>query len=367
MHILFTIIVFLILVFILVLVHELGHFCLAKLCGIKVLRFSIGFGKPLWKTCDKQGTEYALAPIPLGGYVKLLDSREVPVPIAELTQAFDQRPLYQRFIVVLAGPLFNVIAAVLAFWIVFTVGITYVKPIVAGVTPQSPAALAGMQPGEQILAIDNRLTRHWAAVSMALVTHYGEKGLLSVTVLEPGPNPQIRQLKLNLQSWHLDVLKPNPISSLGIKPYMLPPKQQWPVHLLQIRKENLLTAFASAWQETYYFSEFNFIVLYKMLIGIISWHSLGGPLSIMQAAVLAAQQGFIVALNFLALLSISIAIINILPIPGLDGAQLIYQLIELIRGRPVSLAVQVLAFRLGLIILVLFMLQVVLNDLQRLG
>lgn len=355
----------------LVLVHELGHFFVAKLCGVKVQRFSIGFGKPLWSWYDKQGTEYALAPLPFGGYVKLLDGREGPVESADFPFAFDQRPLYQRFAIVVAGPLFNILFAVLAFWVVFSLGIVYVKPIVGAVVPGSPAAQVHIQPGDEVIAIGKQKTMHWAAVAMALVLHYGEQEPLVVTIKKP--TAETEKVPLDLRNWSLNPLRPNPIESIGIKPYVPTKKgvaiakmSEWAPNLLEQRHYSLFPAFTAAVAETYGFIVFNLVILYKMLTGVISLQSLGGPFSIVQVAVLAAEQGLVIYLNFLALLSISIAIINLLPIPGLDGAQLLYQLYELIFRRPVPMAVQLLAFRLGLIILLLVMAQALVNDLLRL-
>ena len=150
MHILLGTLLFLSVIFILVLVHELGHFLVARWFGIKVQRFSIGFGKPFWRVYDRKGTEYALAPIPLGGYVKLLDSREETVAVEDLPFAFDGRPLHQRFLVLIAGSVFNLIFAVLAFWVVFMAGILYLKPIIGTVALGSIAAQAGVQPGGSV-------------------------------------------------------------------------------------------------------------------------------------------------------------------------------------------------------------------------
>lgn len=370
LSIVLAILTFLSVVIIIVVVHEFGHFSVAKFFGMKVQRFSIGFGKPLWSFFDKEGTEYALAPIPLGGYVKLVDTREGEVAPEDLPYAFDQRPLYQRFLVVLAGPLFNFIFAIICFWAVLSIGVTTVKPIVGTVIADSPAAKAGVKPGEQIIAVNGRETFHWAAVSMALVRHYGEKGFLNLTVKEPEQTEvKTSEVHLDLQNWKLDALKPNPLEGLGIKPYIpnnkVDGKLKWPKELLQERSYPLFPALIHAVSETYNFITFNFIILSKMITGVISWRGIGGPLTIMEAAAIAAKQGFVIYVNFLALLSISIGILNLLPIPGLDGGQIFFQLIELLRGKPVSVRVQLLVFRLGIIILLLIMVQAIVNDLLR--
>ncbi len=375
LNILFSILVFISVVLILVTIHELGHFSVAKFFGIRVQRFSVGFGKPFFKLYDKTGTEYVLAPIPLGGYVKLLDSREEETALApeELPYAFDHRPLYQRFAVLIAGPLFNVFFAIIGFWLVLSIGIVTVKPIVGTVLPNSPAAKAGVHSGDQLLAIGTQKTSNWSAVGLSLILHYGEKGTLVVSV-QPTTLPMqpARTLQLDLSTWRLNDLKPDPLNSLGIVPYVpekilkdTSGKAQWPPEMIQTVHYSPLQAFLPAVKETYAFASFNLIILYKMLTGVISWKGLGGPISIMQAAGIAAQQGGVIYLNFLAFLSISIAIINLLPIPGLDGSQIFYQLIELIRRRPVSMEAQMLAFRIGFIIFLLLVVQVFVNDLLR--
>lgn len=375
LNILFSLLIFISVVLILVTFHELGHFSVAKLFGIKVQRFSVGFGKPFFRFYDKTGTEYALAPIPLGGYVKLLDSREEESSLTaqELSQAFDHRPLYQRFAVLIAGPLFNVFFAILGFWMVLTIGIVTVKPIIGSVLPNSSAARAGVQPGDQLIAIDNQKTSSWSAVSLSLIMHYGEKGALTIAVQTSSqPKTPVRVLHLDLANWHLDALKPDPLTSLGIVPYVpafivhdTSGKAQWPPEMLQQIHYSPLHAFVPAIKETYTFASFNLIILYKMITGVVSWRGLGGPISIMQAAGIAAEQGGVIYLNFLAFLSISIAVINLLPIPGLDGSQIMYQLIELIIRRPVSIEAQLLAFRIGFIIFLFLIVQVFINDILR--
>lgn len=271
-----------------------------------------------------------------------------------------------------AGPAFNLIFALLMFWIVFTAGIVYVKPVIGAVLPSSAAALAGIQSKDEIVAIDGQVTSHWSDVAMLLVRHYGDKGKLAITVRE-NQNQILRDTTvfLDLETWRLNALSPQPLQSLGIVPYHPATKKPdgtyaWQSTDLQKAKYPFYRAWYPALQQEIQFISFNFIVLYKMLTGVISWQSLGGPLTIFKATVLVAGQGFIIYLNFLGLLSIGIGIINLLPIPGLDGAQIVYNLIELIGGKPVPISVQILAFRLGLIILLLLMFQATLNDILRL-
>lgn len=371
MNLLFALFSFLLAIFVLVTVHEYGHFIFAKFFKIRVDRFSVGFGKALWKRKSKSGTEYVIAAIPLGGYVKLLDTREQKVDSKDFPEAFDKRSFYQKFIVLAAGPFFNFLLAFLAFWVVFVAGIVYVKPIVGQVVSGSISAVAGIKPGDQILAIDDRLTQNWPQVAMALVTHYGEKGKMKITISDM-QGVKTHVVNVDLSQWHLNALKPNPLLSLGIIPHQFKKDSENQIKKIKISsamlheiRYPLFSAFNAAWQQVAAFTTFNMTILYKMLTGVISWQSLGGPLTILEASAAAAGQGMIIYTYFLGLLSISIAIINLVPIPGLDGAQMLYTLIEAIRRKPISVRTQVLLFRLGMILILVFMMQVMLNDLLR--
>jgi regulator of sigma E protease len=371
--ILFAIFSFLLTIFIVAGVHEFGHFVLARIFKIRVIRFSIGFGKVLWRTYDKRGTEYAISLFPIGGYVKLLDSREDTVVASELGDTFDGRPIYQRFCVLIAGPVFNFILAVLAFWIIFIHGVVYIKPIVGQVVVESLAAQAGIKPQDEIVAVNKHNTITWTAVAMDLIRHYGDTEDLIITTRSSSQQMLNKHtLKVNPLNWHLDALKPDILQSIGIEPYVptalnKKDKIEWPATMLESTHYNVISALPKAIEETSYFISFNIIILYKMITGVISWHGLSGPVGIFKAASGAARQGFIIYLNFLALISIGIGLLNLLPIPGLDGAQIVYLLYELVKGKPMSVAAQVFAFRLGIILLIIIMLQALLNDLLRLN
>ncbi len=259
----FSIAAFLLAFLILVGVHEFGHFIVARLCNVKILRFSIGFGKALWCWYDKKGTEYVFAIFPLGGYVKMLDEREAPVAKTERPLAFNHKPIWQRFFIVIAGVGFNIIFAILAFWYVFAHGVIYIKPVVGSVIPNSIAARAGLKPGEEIIAVDGRRTYHWATVSMALVTHYGEQGTLKLTVRDPHSDKvQQREIAVDLRQWHLDALRPNPLLSIGIVRFQRASTDTpWPRDMLVKRHYSILAAVKPAIQETYYFIAFNLIIL----------------------------------------------------------------------------------------------------------
>jgi len=361
-------------ILILVGIHEFGHFVVARLCKVKVLRFSIGFGKPLLRWIDKKGTEYVLAALPLGGYVKLLDSREAPVPPEDLPFAFDQQPIYQRAAILSAGPIANIMLAIVAYWLIFSIGVVQVRPIIGEVTAHSIAATAGLKSGDEIIAIGGNPTHSWTAVAMRLMMHYGDVSSLEINT-QPAfkPKAMTHLVQLDMQSWKMNDLRPNLLTSIGIKPYKpaqviqrVNGKPQWPAHLLINIHYPFWYALLPAVQQTAFWMKLNFSILYKLINGSISWKSLGGPFSIFQGAGFAANHGLIAYISFLGFLSISIAIMNILPIPGLDGGQLLYLVIEAVIGRPVSIAFQILAFRLGLIWLCILFLQLLLNDMMRL-
>jgi len=166
--------------------HEFGHFWVARRCGVKVLRFSVGFGKPFWSRTDRHGTEFAIAAIPLGGYVKMLDEREGPVPDEQLDQAFNRKNVWQRIAIVAAGPLANFLLAIVAYWAIFVAGTTTVAPLVGDVTPASPAAEAGLERGDEIVAIQGEPVRAWDEINLKLVALIGYDGRLELDARPEG-------------------------------------------------------------------------------------------------------------------------------------------------------------------------------------
>lgn len=450
MNIITGILAFLIAISVLVTIHEYGHFWVARRFGIKVLRFSIGFGKPLWRRVGKDGTEYVIAWLPLGGYVKLLDEREGEVPPNEKHLEFNTKPLWVRAAVLLAGPVTNWLLGIILFWIIFLVGIEQPKPIIGKVLPNSIAAQAGIKPQDQISQIDTHETATWMRAMIAIIYRLGEKGDMVIKVLPQNSSESENRL-LHLAQWQVSGLTPEPLKSLGIVPYtpnippviktvlkngaadkggLMPgdkitavagvPVKDWENFLEIIQKNpgktinitferdsqkknlniligkkvenfkevgflgiapqavefpdnmkykpqyNVLTALGAAWNETAMFTKFNYVVLGKMVIGQVSFQGLGGPITIFTSADNALKQGIIVYLSFLALFSVMLASINILPIPGLDGGHLLLLLIELVRGRPLPVATQILLLRVGIIVLIVIMFQATVNDVMRL-
>jgi regulator of sigma E protease len=451
LNILISFIGILITIFLVVGVHELGHFLVAKSVGIKVLRFSIGFGKTLFSWHDKKGTEYVIAAIPLGGYVKMLDESEGAVSADELNATYNRQPFYKKMAVIAAGPFFNLVFAFLIYWLLFVIGFVTIAPVIGKVAPTSIAALAGLQPQQEILQIDNKATRNWTTVVIDLLARAGEKNTLSMQTKDINKNETAATHTLNLSAWHLNELKPDPLDSLGIVPYepVIPtiigkiesgtpaaqsrlkigdniisidgrpiknwtdihesiashpnemvtfvvernkekisipvtigykthfffqkigflgmsPTFDWPKELLRTNKYGPIDALKYAWQDVAMFTNMNFIILKKMFTGKISLQSLGGPITIFQSAGAALNNGVLAFLSFLAFLSISIGIINIVPIPGLDGGHLLFQAIETIMRRPLPEKFLILFYRLGIIFLLLIMVQALANDILRL-
>lgn len=222
LHLVISIIGILVTIFFVIGTHEFAHFQVARLLNIKVLRFSIGFGKTLLHWHDKKGTEYVVALIPLGGYVKMLDEGEGEVKKEELHLAFNRQPFYKKFLVVIAGPLANIFCAFVLYWLIFTIGFTAIKPIIGSVIPHSIAADAGLKAGQEIVSIDNEPTKTWTSILFRLISYLGNESHLKVDVKIPEEN-RIESRVLNLSNWQMDGLSPDPFTSIGIKPYEIKP------------------------------------------------------------------------------------------------------------------------------------------------
>lgn len=430
--------------------HEAAHFYVARLLGVKVLRFSIGFGKVLWRHVDKHQTEYVLSLIPLGGYVKMLDENEAPVPQAFLSRAFNRQPFYKKFLIVLAGPACNLLCALLLYWFIFMIGITTVRPIIGTVTPGSIAAHAGLRAQTEIIEVDHDDVSGWLAVLLRLVTHLGDDSQLQIITRDIN-NQQLKTHQLNLKNWQLDGLNPDPLLSIGIKPYQpnipliigminpnapaqhsglrvgdkliainqqtmnsweqisqfiathpqqtlqfkilrkgkqliipvmtgtqkhlfhsqtgylgIGPKVVWPPELLHKIQYGPVDAIGAAYKEVHDFVYFNFVLFGKMISGKLSLQSLGGPITIFESAGDALNYGFLPFLGFLAFLSIAIGVINLLPIPGLDGGHLFIQIIEAIIQKPIPEKILLLLYRLGFLLIFFFLFQAIMNDVLRL-
>lgn len=429
--------------------HEFGHFWVARKCGVKVLRFSIGFGKPLIQWKDKQGTEYVIAMIPLGGYVKMLDEREGDVSPEELSQAFNRKPVLQRIAVVAAGPLANFLLAVVLYSLVFGIGSTAVKPVIGEVSSGSIAEEAGLQANQVITQVDGKDVKNWTQVQLSLVRRIGESGEINITT-EVGEGWSTEHT-LIIDRWQEGVRDPDPFGSLGIHPLRLPipavveqvmdnsaasragllsgdyireidgaPIGDWRELVERIQrspdkelallierqgqslslmltpesKENdqgqkigfmgvtpkpvswpeeyLVTLeygfFGSIWkgiEKTWDMSVLTLESIWKMLGGLISVENISGPITIAKVAGDSVSYGLVPFLSFLAYVSVSLGVLNLLPIPVLDGGHLVYYLIELARGKPLSQSVQELGLRLGVALIGSLMIFAVFNDISR--
>ena len=435
---------------VLVTFHEFGHFWVARRCGVKVLRFSVGFGMPLLRWHDKKGTEFVVAAIPLGGYVKMLDEREGEVPADQLDQSFNRKSVRQRIAIVSAGPIANFLLAMIFFWVLAMLGSEQVRPVIGAVESGSIAAKAGLSPGQEIVAIDGEPTSGWGAVNLQLVRRLGESGSLQVLVRDQGSTADSPR-ELVLDKWLKGADEPDPIRSLGIRPWRpaLPPVlaeldpkgpaqaaglktgdrllaldgkalddwQQvvdtvrtqpdtkimlrierdgaqidvpvmlaargekkapsgylgagvkaidWPPEMIREVSYGPLAAIGEGARRTWTMSVLTLDSLKKMLFGELSVKNLSGPITIAKVAGASAQSGVADFLNFLAYLSISLGVLNLLPIPVLDGGHLLFYLIEWARGRPLSDRVQGWGMQIGISLVVGVMLLALINDLGRL-
>ncbi|WP_371369203.1 RIP metalloprotease RseP [Pseudomonas sp. QL9] len=435
---------------VLVTFHEFGHFWVARRCGVRVLRFSVGFGTPLVRWHDRHGTEFVVAAIPLGGYVKMLDEREAEVPVDQLDYAFNRKSVFQRIAIVSAGPIANFLLAILFFWVLAMLGSQQVRPVIGSVVASSPAALGGLVAGQEVVAVDGEAVDGWAAVNLRLVRRLGETGELTVAVREPGSSVDVTH-KVAIRSWLKSAENPDPIGGLGIQPWRpaMPPViaeldpegpakaaglqigdrlvsldgvavddwqqvvdkvrarpaqsvalafqrdgqshelkltlstkgegkartgylgagvsgGQWPAEMLREVRYGPVAAVGEALSQTWSMSLLTLDSLKKMVLGQLSVKNLSGPITIAKVAGASAQSGVGDFLHFLAYLSISLGVLNLLPIPVLDGGHLAFYLVEWVRGRPLSERVQAWGMQIGISLVVGVMLLALVNDLSRL-
>lgn len=433
---------------ILVTVHELGHYAAARLCGIQVLRFSIGFGHSLWsRRLGKDGTEWSLGLIPLGGYVRMLDEREAAVPPELLARAFNRQPVGRRAFVVVAGPLFNLLLAVVIYWGMFLHGVKEIRPLLGTPVTASAAAMAGIQEGELVVAVNGEPIQTWSAFRLALLNARLERRSALLDVMKDGASrgltvstaglsdqdlegDMMRRLGFVLHQPHLDavvgsILTHSPAQQAGLLPgdkivalngrtithwgEVVVGIRQSPARsvameilrggqlirlavipeavvangqtigrmgaavradgndplLLEIRY-GPLDALRQASRQTWDTVKLSLSMMGRMIMGDISWKNISGPVTIADYAGQTAQMGLMPYIRFIALISISLGVLNLLPIPILDGGHLMYYLAEFIKGSPVSEPVMALGQRVGFGILGLLMAFALFNDFQRL-
>ena len=337
-------------------IHEVGHALAARLFKVKIKKISIGFGKPLLSWQSKSGCEWVWAFFPLGGYVQLQNTRISPVPLEEYSGCFDKKPIWQRIVILLAGAVANLITAWMALILVFMIGFKYTLPQIHAVEPNSVAARSGIVAGDQFVTIAGKATVSWNDVGMQLVSLWGKKGV-PVTVSR-GVGKELKETSLDLSQIKFQGFKTTLLTLLGIKPDLSAPKET-----LRLALGDAIQHTNAVIMTTLYF----FLMIFKQLFtGVIPFSMLLGPLSIFAVSVSSFTQGLAVFLFFIATLSLAVGLVNLIPIPGLDGGSMVYALIEKIRGKPVSVAMELLLHRLVFIIFCVVLVHLLMNDLQRL-
>jgi regulator of sigma E protease len=434
---------------VLVSIHEFGHYWVARRVGVKVLRFSLGFGKPFYRHYSRDGVEWAVAAIPLGGYVKMLDEREGPVPPAMLHLAFNRQPPWKRILIVAAGPLFNFLLAILFYWFVLMIGITDRKPLLATPEPGTVAAQAGLASEDEIIQIGDTPIRNWTTLRMEIVDealnaqtmHLLVRGkdatsARSVTLplaqvrrdpeylfkdiglepYEPVASPSVEEvvhgspaenagLKAGdriLKANGVDISSPSALVDWASKhpgevgtleiqrggqtmqlqlivardvrdgktvghigAVVAVPRELWNNLRAEYRLDPL-PALPAAARQTWQISVLTLKLLYRMVLGDVSIKNVSGPIQIAQYAGYSASIGLASFLGFLAVISVSLGVLNLLPVPVLDGGHLLFYVVEMIKGSPLSERAQAIGQRIGLTLLVALMGLAFYNDIMRL-
>ncbi len=434
---------------ILVTVHEYGHFWVARKNGVKVERFSVGFGKALWRKTGQDGTEYVVAMIPLGGYVKMLDERVDEVSEHDKDKTFNRKSVYQRIAIIAAGPFANFAFAILAFYLMFLIGVPSIKPIVGDIIPESIAAQAQLPNKVEIVEVAGKKTRDWQDVNLALI---GEIGAESIVIKTKNADSQyVSSHQLSTENWQFSPEKVSALTSLGVIPYrpqvynelarigkdspaekgglkvgdklialndeylsegwtdfskkikdypdeavnitveregsnhvlkvmpkgidsngeligylgVSPKADDWPAEYKINISYGVFSALTESIDRTWSLITLSFDMIGKLITGDVSVKNLSGPIAIAQGAGDSAGYGFVYFLGFLALISINLGIINLLPLPVLDGGHLLYYLIELLTGKPVPENVQEAGFKFGALALLALMSIALFNDFSR--
>jgi regulator of sigma E protease len=447
-----TIVAFLVALGLLIVFHEYGHYLVARLFDVKVLRFSVGFGRPiLSRRRGPDQTEWALGAFPIGGYVKMLDEREAPVAPAEAHRAFNRQSVYKRFVIVAAGPVANFLLAILLYWGLFLSGVPGIKPVIGPPVPDSPAAAAGFERGETLTRVDGEALQTWQDARWALLKAGIARGTVQVETVGAGGNIAFRTLDLSglgpedldgefiatiglsrfqphlaprvgqviagrpaeragirvgdeivaidgkaIERWEdvvrtisqspeatleIEVRRANGaedlisvvpeavtengkrVGRIGFAPLVDPRAME---HLRTEIRYGFFEGFAHAVARTWEMSIFSLKMMGKMILGDVSLRNLSGPLTIADYAGQSAQMGWVPYLSFLALVSVSLGVLNLLPIPLLDGGHLMYYIAEIIKGRPVSERALEMGQHVGIALLFTLMAFAIYNDITRL-
>ncbi|WP_298440486.1 sigma E protease regulator RseP [uncultured Ferrimonas sp.] len=438
---------FIVAIGLLITIHEFGHFYVARRCGVKVERFSIGFGKPLWQKVGQDGTEYVIALIPLGGYVRMLDGRVTEVAPEQQHQAFDRKPVGQRMAIVAAGPLANFALAFVLWFGQYLLGVPSIKPVLTTPTVNSIAAQAQLPNSGIVTAVAGKTVQDWESFNIALAAQIGADQF-SISIDSDGRE---QQYQLNTRQWQVNPETEALTTSLGINLWVpkiiatlafvdeqgaafaggirqgdrlthlngaaiddwqafvavvarsaeqplefdverngarlrvtvvpkgtlvdgkvvgkigvAPTRQPWPESYKITQQFGVGGALVKAAQQTWDFSVLTLSTFAKLFTGDLSLNNLGGPIAIAQGAGSSAGVGLVYFLGFLAVLSVNLGIINLFPLPVLDGGHLLYYFIELFSGKPVPEKVQEIGFRIGSALLLLLMTFAIVNDVARL-
>jgi regulator of sigma E protease len=448
MQILFSIIMALVTLGVLVTIHEFGHYWVARRCGVRVLRFAIGFGRPLYSWQGRDGTEFALCAIPLGGYVKMLDERDGEAFVTEANrfESFNAQPVRNKLAIVAAGPAANFLLAIMVLFGLFVRGETGLAPVIEAVAVNSVAEESGLVVGQEVIAVDGQATSTVSGVRFALLKRLGDSGHIDLTVGNALSDVGQRY-SIPIVSWLGEAEAPDPAAALGLSlgfPPIRPevgslseggaaaragfqvgdviidaagvPMAQWtdwvefvrarpnqrfdvlidragnqvtlsvmpqnrnavgtvgmgvalpeiPDSRIRRQSRGPIEALGAAVNRTYELTVFTFESMWKMVQGLISTKNLSGPIAIAQIAASTAESGFTTWLSFLALLSISLGAINLLPIPVLDGGHIVFHVVEGLMGRPVPEQIQIMSFQVGLAAVFTLMMFAIYNDVARL-
>ena len=446
-----SLLAFIVAIAILVAIHEFGHYWVAKKLGVKVLRFSIGFGAPLWrKVAGPDRTEYVIGAIPLGGYVKMLDEREGEVPADELDRAFNRQPVGKRIAIVAAGPIFNFLFAIFAYMLMYMVGVSGMKPVVGEVIAESPAAQAGLHAGATITEVAGKRTPTWETAALAIINQAMDDGAVDLETVDENGAPM--SMRIDLADSEQLFADSEILDRIGIKPWRpkVPavlgrlvedgpgaraglqvgdrvveiggdPVEQWQdlvaavrsrpgeavdfvverngerrrftveleavsdgklkvgrvgaaprideaalaAHRVEVRF-GPVEAFFQGVRRTWEMSVLTLRFMGKMLTGQASLDNVSGPITIAQYAGVSALIGVSAFLGFLGIVSVSLGVLNLLPIPVLDGGHLLFYLIELVKGSPLSETAEAVGQRIGLGLLAMLMGLAFFNDINRL-
>ena len=452
MELLQSVLAFIVALGVLITFHEFGHYWVARRCDVKILRFSVGFGRAIYKkNFGKDNTEFVIAALPLGGYVKMLDEREGDVKEEDLPRSFNYKPLWQRFAIVSAGPLFNFIFAVFAYWTIFVVGVNGLKPFIGEVEPTSISAKAGLATGQEIVSVNGLKTPTWSTVVDHLVNHTVKGNVINLVVIDHGDLQRNVELDLSkisiddmaegkllealglsvielklpaiigeilpdgaasksgllqhdeiisvnnetIEYWgewvkiirnnpekklKLEVLRGNDRVYLEVIPERMVSENEVigrigavvfkPEDLFDsyftLESYSLPDALVKAIKKTWEMSVLTLQVLGKMLIGEASVKNLSGPISIAQYAGQSAGIGLVAFFSFMAIVSVSLGVLNLLPVPLLDGGHLMFYFVEMVIGKPVSEGAQIIGQQIGLVLLLGLMSIALFNDISRL-